>query len=283
MNAIEPKVYSYSEPHLYLRDILAFKQKRNALFSMRAWAKQMGFTSHTSLLYFVNGERPIRPQHVDNLNKGLRLEGDAERYFRLLVHSKNARSAKDKEAYNDQLRLLVPSVEQFLLDTEKFKSIADWLHMAILEMTRLKDFKSDYQWIASRLKFPVLVDDVAKAVVRLINLGLLEEKDGTWIKTQARLTTPKDRASESIREHHRQVINNALVAIDHQGVSERVLNSCTLTVDINKFEEAKELINKFRSDMAKLLEKDQGDETYQLSVQFFKLTETTHHSEGTEL
>lgn len=270
-----PKVYAYSEPHLFLRDTFRHKQKHNRLFSIRAWSKQMGFQCHSSLVFFLNGKRPLRPEHVERLNRGLRLEGNEEKYFRLLVQRLHLASIKDREDCESQLRLLSPSPEESFLETEKFKSIADWLHMAILEMTHLKDFQSEAAWIAARLKFPVAELQVQEAIERLLQLGLLEWQAGRLIKTQGRLTTPKDRASESIREHHRQVLANATLAIDQQGTQERVLNACTFTIDASKLDEAKDLILKFRADMAKLMEKKDGDETYQLAVQFFKLTENS--------
>lgn len=269
-----PEIYTYSEPHLYLRDVLAYKQKRNPLFSIRAWSKQMGFQCHTSLLFFLKGQRPIRPEHVEKINRGLRLEGDEEKYLRLLIQARNVRSEKDKLDYEVQLKMLTPSPTETLLDIEKFKLVADWLHMAILEMTKLKDFKGESAWIAARLKFSAPESRVTEALNRLLQLKLLHWHNGKLVKTNDRLTTPKDRASECIREHHRQVLTNAISAIETQNISERVYNACTMTIDINKIDEAKKLILKFRDEMAKLLEKNEGDETYQFSLQLFKLTET---------
>jgi uncharacterized protein (TIGR02147 family) len=234
----------------------------------------MGFRCHSSLVLLLNGNRKIRPEHFDRLNRGLKLSGDEEAYFRTLVHFRAASSEKEKSHFEARLKLLSPDREQTLLDTERFRSIADWIHMAILEMTELKDFEPNSCWIAKRLKNKVKEEEVTSAIDRLLQLGLLEWRDGYLVKTNANLTTPRDRASECIREHHRQVLRNAITAIDEQDVSERVLNSSTLTIDVSRLPEAKELILKFREDMGKLLEKRNGDETYQLSVQLFKLTES---------
>ena len=63
--------------------------------------------------------------------------------------------------------------------------------------------------------------------------------------------------------------------MDEQGVHERILNASAFTIDSSRLPEAKELLLKFRADMAKLLEKKGGDETYELSVQLFKLTKNS--------
>jgi hypothetical protein len=67
----------------------------------------------------------------------------------------------------------------------------------------------------------------------------------------------------------------AAEAIEAQSVDERDYSSCALTIKKDMLPKAKEIIAKFRAEMASVLEKHPGDETYQLSVQFFRLTEPT--------
>jgi uncharacterized protein (TIGR02147 family) len=267
-----PNVYNYSNAQQYLRASFEAKRRQNSLFSLRSWAQQMGLKGHSSLVFFMRGQRKIRPKHIPTLLKGLRLSEAEEKFWSALVHLESAESEEEKNYFLNQLALLHPARTYNILDIEKFRLIADWLHMAILEMTKLKDFKSDIHWIQKRLAFPVDEHYIQEALTRLMNLHLLKMENGQYVKTNERLTTPNDRPSECIREHHKQVLQNGLLAIDQQDVNERVVNSCAMTIDISKMPEAKELILKFRQDMAKLMEKPEGDETYQLSVQFFKLT-----------
>lgn len=270
-----PTVFAYTDVSHYLRDVLDAKKRTNPLFSMRAWAKQMGFRCHTSLVFLLSGKRKVKPDHLGYLTRGLRLSNDEELYLTTLVHLGCAASMSEKAHYESRLQLLKPTQEDALLDVEKFRLVADWIHMAILEMTLLHDFEPSAAWIQKRLKFNVSLEQIREATDRLLQLGLLIWSDGHLIKSNARLTTPKDRASECIREHHRQVLGNAIEAIEGQTIQERVYNSCTMTIDPSRLPEAKELIEKFRADMAKLMEKTHGQETYQLSVQFFKLTQNS--------
>lgn len=268
-------IYSFSEPRDFLNAVLEDKKNKNPRFSARSWAQKMGFKNHTSLLLLLNGKRPIRSEHVQKINSSLGLENEEETYFRLLVQRSTCSDPSEKRDIENRLRVLNPAIEQTLIDTNRFRSIAGWLHMALLEMTELSDFKDDPSWIQSRLKFEVSTEEINDALDRLVELGLLQASGDSLQKTSASLTTPKNRASDAIREHHRQVLDIAKISVDQQGVSERVLNSCTMTVDSSRLPEAQELILKFRKEMAKLMEASPGDETYQLSVQFFKLTEDT--------
>jgi uncharacterized protein (TIGR02147 family) len=224
-------------------------------------------------LLLYQGKRKIRPEHIEKLSKGLKISETESQFLRALVHLENAKTEKEQELYLQQMKTLYPAPEFSILEVEKFRMISDWVHMAILEMTKLADFQSDVLWITERLAFRLPVQTVEVAVQRLQRLGLLKTEKGRWIKTQERLTTPKDFASESIREHHRQVLTNGTKALTEQSIDERVFNSCAMTVKSSKLPEAKELIRKFRSEMAQLMECNEGDETYQLTVGFFKLTQ----------
>ena len=269
---MNPTVYDYADPRSFLRDVLAAKQRQNPLFSIRAWSKQLGFRCHSSMVLFLNGKRKIRPEHLERLSKGLKLEAGENDYLRALVQFNCAANDTERSHYESQMRVLKPTRETSLLEVEKFKTVADWIHMAILEMTKLADFQSTAPWIAFRLGSKVPVRQVEEAIARLVKLGLLEWKDDRLVKTNERLTTPKDRASESVREHHKQVLAQAIQAIDEQDIEERFVNSCTMTIDSKRLPEAKELMRRFRTEMAKLMEKSEGDETYQMSMQFFRLT-----------
>ncbi len=265
-----PSVYEHQEARGYLKAVLEHKKARNRLFSIRAWSQQMGFPCHTSLVFLLSGQRRVRPEHLEKLNRGLRLGTEEEKYFRLLVQKENAKTAAERSDAESRLDLLRPTKEQSQVDAEKFHLVSDWIHMAILEMTELKDFRDDAAWIAKRLGAPKKAVD--EALSRLLQLGLLARADGRLGKTNEHLTTPCSRASEAVREHHKQVLALAARAVDEQTVQERIFNSSAFTIDRTRLDEAKELILKFRADMAKLLEKKGGDETYELSVQLFRLT-----------
>ncbi len=269
---MKPDIYNYNEPTSFLRDALVDKQQRNPSFSARAWARQMGFKGHSLLNFFLNGHRPVKPKHLSKVCKGLDFTDRERRYFEALVHFTAADSPSEKEVYESWLKEFHPHHQFSYVELEKFRSISNWIHMAVLEMTELKDFKADPKWIEKRLGKKASVYQIQDAIDRLIALGLLQEKDDALCKTHQRLTTPKDRPSQAIREHHKQVLALATQAIDEQDVSIRDYNSCTMTIDSTKLEKAKELIQEFRSKMAKHLETKNGDETYQLSVQFFRLT-----------
>jgi len=276
---MQPKIFHYTDPRHYLVDTFKFKKEKNPLFSIRALSKQMGFKCHSSLVLFFKGKRQIRSEHVTKIVQGLKITDAEAAYFSSLVSFHNAKNEGEKKHFEEQMKKLSPSKRFSVLELDRFRAVADWYHMAILEMTQLKNFIPSTEWIQKNLFFKTHIQDVQNAVQRLFQLGLMKETSGRWVKTHERLTTPSDFASESIREHHRQVLRNAIDSLESQSVHERIFNSCAMTIDSKKLPEAQNLILKFREEMSRLVSQSEGDETYQLSVSFFKLTNSNQIEE----
>lgn len=159
---------------------------------------------------------------------------------------------------------------------DDFNTISDWYHFAILEMTFISDFKSDPKWIAKRLG--ISVHEANDAIDRLKRLELLVESDGKLTKSDKNLATPTDHVSRAIRKRHKQILDRAKEALDEVEISERDFTSITMAIDPNKIELAKEKIKKFRRELSSVLEKGNPKEVYELSIQFFPLTQSRSKS-----
>lgn len=265
-----PVVFEYQDPRAFLKDVLGFKRFRNRNFSARSWARMMGFRSHALLGFLLAGKRRIRPQHLENLLKGLDLDERERRYFQTLVHYRIATNDTEKKLYQDWLAEAARDPESKVLEIDHFKVVADWVHWAIAEMTLLKDFRPDPEWISKRLGGARTPEVIGESIERLVSVGLLKRTENGLKKVHSRVTTPKNAVSRAIREHHRAVLGLAGEALDSQSTHERFFNSCTMTIDRRKLPEAQNLILEFRSKMERLMVG--ADETYELSVQFFRLT-----------
>ncbi len=264
-------VFDYIHPHKFLEDIFHEKKEKNPSFSIRAWAKQMGLSTHSSLSGWMNEKKAILPTNIESINQSLQLSRKELKYFEAIVGLHTAHGA-EKDFYEKQILLYHPSNESTYLNEQYFEIISKWLHMAILELTQLPSFQYSAQWIQKRLVKEYSIEEIEEALSRLIGMGLVSVEGDKLIKTSKRLTTPKDRPHIAIQNHHREVLSMASEQISEQTVDERCYDSCTLTIDSAKIDEAKQLIIKFREDMCHLMEKSDGDKTYQLAVQFFRVS-----------
>ncbi len=266
-------VFEFSKPTEYLSSLLETKQKINPRFSLRAWARQMGFASPAVLSMILNQKRKLHPKQAIRIKNTLGFSEEESRYFDFLILYANAPSLGEKEFYENVLKTLRPDNQLSSLDLDHFKLISDWYHIAILEMVRLSDFKEDPQWIGQRLMGEISKTKIKDAIQRLLRLNLLtKDASGKLVRTQQRIATPTDIPDEGIKRFHAQRIENALVALKDDFMDERDITAQTVISSKLKIKEAKKMIQTFRRRLSSFLESGPKEEVVQLNVQLFKLT-----------
>lgn len=221
-----------------IRQDFARRRSINPSLSLRSYAKIVDYDAST-LAKFLAGER--RP--------GLQTE---------------ARLARS-------LRKEVMRPEATQLSDDHFRVICDWYHFAILELTRLKDFRPDPLWMARRLK--ISVHDVRDAILRLERIGALQTTGRKWVIKNL-TTTGISGSNPALRQMQRQILEKSLEALGGD-FERRSHSSMTMAIDKSRLPEAKRLISDFRKKISDLLEtSDHLDEVYLFSISLFP---ATHH------
>lgn len=157
------------------------------------------------------------------------------------------------------------------LTLEMFKTISEWQHLAILELTTCKGFKSDARWMATRLG--ISVHEVNEAVSRLKALELLEEQGSTLRKTEFHVSALSNVPDAALRTHAKQILSKALTSLDEQSQDVRDITSMTMAIDPKLLPEAKRMILLFRRRLCKFLERGERSEVYVFSPALFRLSQ----------
>lgn len=253
-------------------DFLASKQKEDSSYSVRKWARDMELKGHSLLVMLLQGKRKLRIQHCEFLSKNMNLNSNERSYLQTLIQYNNATGIEEKKHIASLLGDLHPGENFKSQDVAEFTAIADWIHMAIMAMTELKDFKGTEEQIAVLLGGKVKITEIRSALIRLMDLKLLVwNEEGKLVPTLTELSTKDDVSSAGAREYHKQVMGLGIKAIDEQALEDREFQSFTMAVAKEKIPLAKEMIRKFRFKLTKAVSGD-GDNVYQTSIQFFQLT-----------
>lgn len=267
-------MYDYENPRQYLLDALSARQAEDKNFSVRRWAQIMGLKSHSLLVMILQGKRKLRVQHVDFLAKGLGLTTVEEGFLKTLIQYDNAQTMEEKQLLSTFLNEMHPGENFEQKEIAEFKVVSNWVYMAIMAMTDLKDFRGTEEEIAERLKGRVSLTQVRAAIVRLMDLKLLEWNDqGNLEPTCNRLRTKDDVRDEGARQYIKQVSELAIKAVDEQELEDREFQSFTMAVSREKIPLAKEMIRRFRAQLSKAVSGN-GDYVYQTNIQFFQLTQS---------
>ncbi len=250
---------------LVLQEELVRRCRKNPGYSLRAFARSLK-VAPSALSAMLNGKRPITSKSIQRLGLNLGLRLDEIREY-------------SGEAENDRARQAL-RYNQVTLDA--FALISDWYHYAILELMAVKEFRADFNWIAAALG--ITAQEARAAVERLQRLMLIEKtKDGKWRDTSGGRTTNIDGAltSSASRKLQKQILQQALAALENVDSEKRNHTSMTMAVDTRRLPEAVELTRKYRRDMSELLETaGKQTEVYQLSIALFPITDLKNNLPG---
>lgn len=236
----------------FLRKQFEARRARNPAYSLRAFAKQLA-VDHSTLSQILRGRRPLTDKQVSRLGERLGLGPELIAPFLTTAPKK----PKDKKA----------------LSLETFEVLSQWQHAAILELTHVKDFQPDSRWIARTLG--LTVHEVNVAIVRLIQLGLLELKSRTsWVDHSERLALSHDALTEvALQKIHRETHELALRSMEQTSPTRRAQTSFTVAVNTKRLPQVLERIEKFRRSLeAFVRDDDQPDDVYRIEISVFPLT-----------
>ncbi len=255
------------------QDILKSKYsercQKNARYSLRAYARDLGI-SPQRLSHIMNGKHGLSIEAAQEITKNLNLDENEAKFFCTLVQEKHARSKVMKKKATEDLKSIKSQYKDLSLD--HFKIIADWYHFAIMELTLLEGFQSDFAWMAKSLGIGIV--EVKIAVERLLKLELLVENDGQLSISGSFFADPRGTPSEALRLFHRQLMVKASQALEFQSQEERDFSSTILAVDQKDLPRAKDVIKDFRNSFDQEFGKSQTkNNVYCLGIQFFSLHE----------
>lgn len=253
----------------FLLEEFRSRRSRNPHYSLRAYARDLGMPA-SKLSQNLRGLCGISVAKAEKIAAKLQLRDDERQLFLALVESQHARSrVARQQAVHALQKIREEKINEISL--EKFSTVRDWYHMAILEMTEIKGFKAESGWIAEKLGLPA--DLVREAIQRLQNLELLKIENGIWTQSERDLELPSGVPSRTIREHHKQILTKAIVAVDAVTIEKREYSSMTFAVDASMVNEMKTHVREFQRKVARLSQHGEKDSVYVLSMQLFPIVE----------
>lgn len=237
--------------------------QKNPQYSMRSFAKQVGF-SHTLLSLVLNGHRKPSRAMVEQLSERLQYSPE-KRELLLQEQSREKRSPKKSKAQQRE--------EEISLD--QFAVISEWQHYAILSLLQVADTVWDEKFIAARLGITPLLAKVS--MQRLTELGIvIQDEQGKWKQKSGPIVINDNRSTESTRKFQRQLLTKAVESMDNDAQDTRDLSSTTFAMDAKHLPFAIKRIREFRRQLTDELEAlGNPQEVYNLTVQLFPSSKRT--------
>ena len=250
---------------IYLQNEFLRRCEEDPKYSQRAFA-QLLRCDHSSLAKILKGHRPLGKATIRRFADRLDLGPDeVQEFLRFRERSKKI----PKQG-------CVPVTTEFSrLSMDQFQVISDWYHYAIVEVIRLSESRQDSKWIAKALS--ITTAEVDFALERLQRTGMLKiAPDGKReLASEGKFTNiSQPFYSSGHRKLQKQILQKAITALETVPIAKRDQTSMTMAIDTARIGEAKELIRKFRRDLASFLARGETrDQVYHLSVSLYPLTD----------
>jgi uncharacterized protein (TIGR02147 family) len=255
-----------------VRRELEQRSSKNPRYSLRAFAKALGFEA-TVISQILSGKRIPSFKTAQRLIQNLNLDPtSAQDFLASLAETQKNRGLQHMNPFFKQIFSTAALTQSSMhdLSIDYFRTIADWYHVAIMELTFVEGFQSNFSWIAKELGITVL--EVKLAIERLIKLGLLQNKNGKLTKTQERLTTAdKHLTTPALRSHQKQILEKAVSSVENDPIEIRNMSGMMMAADPKLIPEAKKMIEEFNSKVSRFLQSGRKTQVYQLHVSLFPI------------
>lgn len=248
-----------------LRNELLKRQRQNKSYSLRAFARFLDLNS-AELSMILRSQRGMTKEKAERVCDRLELSPiDRESFFQSIKNRK-----KKNDDNSDNSLATYKERNSIKLDESYFEIISEWEHFAILSLMDNKDFASDLNWISNRLN--LTISRLNRCIKNLENCGLIINKNGHLSKSYTDYKTTEDVISPALRKSHKEALELAGEKLISIPTESRDYSSRTLSIKVTDLPKAKELIREFRNKFAEMIDSQEGEEVYQLNLQFMPLT-----------
>lgn len=266
-----PVIYDYFDVVKYLRDYYDSRRDVDRWFSYRYIQGKTGIDPGY-LFKIFEGKKPVPQTKISVLAKLLGLSEREQEYFMLLVLYGKARSNDDIRRYFEKI-LQFREIPVRTMVAQEYEYYTKWYYAALRQILSIYRFDGDYATLAKMTVPPISAAEAKKGVALLCKLGLIEKlQDGSYATVDTFLSTGKEWHSIAVRCFQQETINLAYQALDTIPKEQRDISTVTITLSKDGFDEARELIRRFRQDMLKLVNNaKQPDGVYHLNLQLIPI------------
>jgi uncharacterized protein (TIGR02147 family) len=232
------------------------RRRRNARFSLRAFAQQLGVNVST-LSRLMRGQRSASPELIREIAE--RMSFDTTMVEQLLLAEAGTRA--DPHAYEAELKTQ---------SLEESRDMAGWEYLAIQALLETDEVFATHKEIADRLGIQSL--KAKRCVDTLVKHQMIVFHEGRWKSTYKRVIAYRkgNPHVKKILESFADMARRSLA--EDQGGDDQSFSGMVMAVDPLKVPEAVRRIREFRNNLAKFLGTGRKSEVYRINIDLFRVT-----------
>lgn len=280
----KPLIYEYHDYMVFLKDWLEHLRKTDSDFSMRQLSQKAGLAVGY-LPMCLKRQRRLSEKAFHKLVPHLKLNKQELRAFELLRTIGESESPQVRSQALEQIQKLQVYKTKNSKEIEVFEYLKKWYHVAIREMVSMGDFRDDPQWIQSRLRHKLSLNEIAGALEFLKLNGFVERKsDGTLHIPDKSLDCTEGVFKISLGEFHRQMLDLTKDSIESVARHERLILGQTLAIRFEDFDKLQMIMQEALEKVQNLsTQSKEQDCVYHLTFASIPLTQRQTPKTGGEI
>ena len=279
------ELFTYDDFRNFLKDFFQNKKKMKRTFSQRFFSQKAGFADHSQLTHLMSGRRSVTDLALDKLIKGLELEGSEKEYFTSLVKYNQSKTSEEKENWYHRLNAIRQKSDFYKVNLKQFKYFEEWYYPVVLEIAILDTWDNDYKKLSRLLRPSISAKQAREAVKLLLQIGMLEEKDGKFTKPN-NIMIPGGIPVYALKKARHELIKMGIEASDNISPKERYFLNYGFVIAPGNLEKYNKLLDEFEDKLETLVinENEDPEYMYQCNVQFYPVTnKLTKIEDGAEI
>jgi uncharacterized protein (TIGR02147 family) len=260
-------VFSYESFRSFLTDEFAQRTKRNGLYSLRAFARDLNM-SHSRLSEFLSKKSPISARSGQTICKALSLAQEECAYLIDLIqcefHPNESVRASAREAAKQkrQTRLIVSKGDGPDL-------LENWYDLSLIVFLTLPR-PMPMPEVAERLGLDEKT--VTEAAGRLERAAFIERDGAGWKKSHAFVKFESGVPSPHYKAYHEAFLRLSANALQTHPIPERKFVTWVFSFNDSELEQARNEIEEFAANFVrKYADRETSDRVYSLGLQFYQL------------
>ncbi len=242
-------------PNMYevLKSLLVERQKKNPDSSLRSLAKDLSISpSRLSLL--LNGKIDLTRELLDKIKSGNKLDGEEKRML--------------EECYNNYYSRLDVQPTRSLTLEESIR-VSGWEFGAIRVYLDSDLGPTDCESISKH--FGISVEKVNEVIQTMIDLELLEKKDGKYVLHAKSISKDVKPSHDILKKSLGELCVRGLECIEWALPEHREFYGSTFSIPMELVPKIKKLISKCINDVGECTMHHKKGEVYRLNIQFFPM------------
>ena len=266
------KLYEYDDYRAFLQDFIADQKSNHKGFTLSAFSKKAGFSSHGFLRFILNGERNLSDKSLLKIVTAINLKGNKKEFFCSLVAYNQSVKSADKTLFFDKVKQFRKVIKSNTLNEEFSKFYENWYYPVVKELAVSTLWGGDFRKLGKMLSPSITFFQAKEAIEYLIEMGLIEKSDSGTYSTGKEHVNSHEVPIYAKKGARREVLQMGVEAVDKFSLDERYTAYTTLSLDDEAYNDIQDMYNEMREKIIKRADESSNGDVYEAVLQLFPVS-----------